>query len=141
MSIIYQIFAGGVYMTNFLNGFFGGGGCNNNCGTGCNNGLFGGDFIWLIILILLFCGGGCGNNGFLGGATDDGCGCGCNNGGLFGGAGSNNGFFGDGGIIWIIILILLFCNNGCGNVGGTGTDCCNDNCSNPCIFNEEPQQA
>lgn len=114
-------------MTNFLNGFFGGG-----CSDNSNNGCFGdGGFIWFIILILLFCSG---NNGLLGGATDD-----CNN-GLFGGAGTNGC---DGGFFWILILILLFCC--CGNnglLGGATDNNCGCSCNNnPCIFNEEAQQA
>ncbi len=51
----------------------------------CNNG-FGGNFCWIIILLLLFC--GCGNNGLCGGnyggnyggngcGCDNNCGCGC----------------------------------------------------------------
>ena len=42
----------------------------------CNNGFCGGNFCWIIILLILFC--GCGNNGM----TYSGCGnndCGCNN--------------------------------------------------------------
>ena len=39
-------------------------GCNNNCGCGNGNSLFG-DNSWIIIVLLLLC-GGCGNNG---------CGC------------------------------------------------------------------
>ena len=51
----------------------------------CNNG-FGGNFCWIIILLLLFC--GCGNNCLCGGnyggnyggngcGCDNNCGCGC----------------------------------------------------------------
>ena len=36
-------------------------GCNNSCGNNnCGNGIFGNSCIWIILL--LFCGGGCGNN-------------------------------------------------------------------------------
>lgn len=57
-------------------------GCNNGCGSG-----FGGDNCCWLILILLFCCGGCGN-------------------------GSN--FGGNGNSCWWIILLLLCCG-GCGN--------------------------
>lgn len=39
--------------------------CNNSCGN---------NWCWIIILLLLFCNGGCGNNG-----------CGCNGGSTYGG--------------------------------------------------------
>ena len=44
-----------------------------------NNGLFGGNYCWIIILLILFC--GCGNNGMCG---NNGCNyernnCGCDN--------------------------------------------------------------
>ena len=35
----------------------------------CNNGFCGGNFCWIIILLILFC--GCGNNGM----TTNNCGC------------------------------------------------------------------
>ena len=43
-----------------------------------NNGFFGGNYCWIIILLILFC--GCGNNGMCG-ANYGGCGnsCGYNN--------------------------------------------------------------
>ena len=45
----------------------------SNCGIGgANNG----GCSWIIILILLFCCGGCGNNNGVGGGNS-GCGCGC----------------------------------------------------------------
>ena len=51
-------------------------GCNNSCGNNnCGNGIFGNSCIWIILL--LFCGGGCGNNngcGLLG--SNNGCGVG-----------------------------------------------------------------
>ena len=72
-------------------------GCSNNsCG---NNGIFGGNCIW--ILLLLFC--GCGNNGFGGCGNDDSCDW----------------------LIWIL-LISCFCgnNSGCGNNNsGCGCGC------------------
>ena len=37
----------------------------------CNNNFCGGNFCWILILLLLFC-GGCGNNGL---STTSGCGC------------------------------------------------------------------
>ena len=42
----------------------------------CNNGFCGGNFCWIIILLILFC--GCGNNG-LSGSNYQGNGCGCDN--------------------------------------------------------------
>ena len=50
----------------------------------CNNNFCGGNICWIIILILLFCNGGCGNgcgNNMCGGnsGTYTGCGCGCDN--------------------------------------------------------------
>lgn len=64
----------------------------------------GGFATWLpiILIVLLFCGGG---NLF--GGRDDGC----DNGG-FGGLGG----FGGGGISWILILVVIFCL--CGNKNG-----------------------
>jgi hypothetical protein len=54
-----------------------------------NNGMCGNSCLWIIILLILFC--GCGNNGFCGGmTTNNGCGCGNN-------CGCDNG-----------------CGNGCG---------------------------
>ena len=46
----------------------------------CNNNFCGGNICWIIILILLFCNGGCGNN-MCGGNSGsyNGCGCGCDN--------------------------------------------------------------
>ncbi len=51
----------------------------------CNNGFGGGNFCWILILLILFC--GCGNNGLCGGnyggnygngcGCDNNCGCGC----------------------------------------------------------------
>ena len=55
----------------------------------------------------------------------------------------NNGFCG-GNICWIIVLLLLFCNGGCGNSYGNycgggcggnyvcGNGCGNDRCGNDC---------
>ena len=42
----------------------------------CNNGCFGGNWCWIIILLILFC--GCGNSGTF---SNNGCGnhCGCDN--------------------------------------------------------------
>lgn len=46
-----------------------------------NNGMCGNNCLWIIILLILFC--GCGNNGFCGGGNyggngcGNGCGCGC----------------------------------------------------------------
>ena len=48
-----------------------------------NNGMCGNNCLWIIILLILFC--GCGSNGFCGGGGNgcgnNGCGnnCGCNN--------------------------------------------------------------
>ena len=39
----------------------------------CNNGFFGGNCCWIIILLILFC--GCGNNGMCGGNYNNNCGC------------------------------------------------------------------
>ena len=45
----------------------------------CNNGFWGGNScMWIINLLILFC--GCGNNGFCGGYNNNGCGCGCDRG-------------------------------------------------------------
>lgn len=41
----------------------------------CNNNMCGGNFCWIIILLLLFC--GCGNNGICGGTVNNNGGCGC----------------------------------------------------------------
>lgn len=45
----------------------------------CNNGFCGNNCLWIIILLILFC--GCGNNGMCGGNYNNGCGnnCGCDN--------------------------------------------------------------
>ena len=43
-----------------------------------NNGMCGNNCLWIIILLILFC--GCGNNGFCGGYTNNGGGCGCDRG-------------------------------------------------------------
>ena len=42
-----------------------------------NNGMCGNNCLWIIILLILFC--GCGNNGFCGNnyGGNNGCGCGC----------------------------------------------------------------
>ena len=42
-----------------------------------NNGMCGNNCLWIIILLIIFC--GCGNNGFCGGGNYGGnnCGCGC----------------------------------------------------------------
>ena len=45
-----------------------------NCG---NNGFFGGNICWIIILLILFC--GCGNNGLCGGNNYQNDRCGCDN--------------------------------------------------------------
>ena len=42
-----------------------------------NNGMCGNNCLWIIILLILFC--GCGNNGFCGGNSYGGNGCGCGN--------------------------------------------------------------
>lgn len=48
----------------------------------------------------------------------------------------NNGCFGGGNIWWIIILILLFCNCGCGGMNwGGGNNCCDNNCGCNCGCN------
>ncbi len=75
-----------------------------NCSCGCernerSNGFGSNSCIW-IILLLLFCGGGCGNG--CGGSSRGGFGC------------------GDDSCLWIIIL-LFFCG-GFGNNGGCGCD-------------------
>ena len=57
-------------------------------------GLFGSNFIWIILLILFFCGG-------FGGS-------GCHEGGLLGG-----NLFGNN-IIWILLIIFFFCFCGSG---------------------------
>ena len=45
----------------------------------CNNGFWGGNrCMWIIILLILFC--GCGNNGFCGGYNNNVCGCSCDRG-------------------------------------------------------------
>lgn len=74
-------------------------GCNN-ARSGCG---FGGDSCVWIILLLLFCGGGCGCNGS---GLLSGNNCGCND---------NNGCS-----CIFLILILLFCGNG---FGGCGCGC------------------
>lgn len=73
-------------------------GCDNNgCGNSISNGGgFGGNSILWIIILLCFCGNGCGNNG-----------CG-------------NGFGGDN--CCILIVLLLLC--GCGNGNGYGNNGC-----------------
>lgn len=77
-------------------------GCNNNRSNDCGcGGVFGGDSCtWIIILLLLFSCGGCGN-GLL--SNSNGCGCGCGN--------DSNGCG------CLILILLLFC---CGN----GFGCC-----------------
>ena len=40
----------------------------------CNNGFFGGNYCWIIILLILFC--GCGNNGMCNHYNNN---CGCDN--------------------------------------------------------------
>ena len=80
-------------------------GCNNNScsnNNNCSNGIFGNSCIWIILL--LFCGGGCGNN--------DGCGL----------LGNNNGCGGNDCCEWLIWILLLscFCGGGCGNNNGCG---------------------
>lgn len=48
----------------------------------------------------------------------------------------NSGFFGCNNIIWIIILILLFCNCGWGgNFNWGGNNCCDNNCGCNCGCN------
>ena len=48
-----------------------------------NNGMCGNNCLWIIILLILFCGCGnngfCGNGGYMGGGNGcgNGCGCGC----------------------------------------------------------------
>ena len=78
---------------------------NCGCGSSCGSNLLGGSSCIWIILILLFCGGGCGNGigGLIGG--NNGCGCGC-------GSEANNG--GCDCIIWIILILLLCGNNSTG---------------------------
>lgn len=45
----------------------------------CNNNFCGGNMCWIIILILLLC-GGCGGNGMVATPyTNNNCGCGCDN--------------------------------------------------------------
>ena len=39
-----------------------------------NNGMCGNNCLWIIILLILFC--GCGNQGICGNANNGGCGCG-----------------------------------------------------------------
>ncbi|MDD3403170.1 MAG: chorion class high-cysteine HCB protein 13 [Hespellia sp.] len=65
-----------------------------NCGCGCDsgNGLFGGSNSCLWIIILLFCCGGCGGNGF----------------GKGGDCGGNDS------CLWIILLLLFCGGNDCG---------------------------
>ena len=41
----------------------------------CNNGFFGGNYCWIIILLILFC--GCGNQGGM--CYNNGNNCGCDN--------------------------------------------------------------
>ena len=41
----------------------------------CNNNMCGGNFCWIIILLLLCF--GCGTNGICGGTVNNSCGCGC----------------------------------------------------------------
>ena len=71
-------------------------GCNNNScsnNNNCSNGIFGNSCIWIILL--LFCGGGCGN------------GCGNNSCGLLGN--KNKGCGGNDcceWLIWILVLLL-----------------------------------
>ena len=43
----------------------------------CNNGFFGGNYCWIIILLILFC--GCGNNGGNMCSTYSNNNCGCDN--------------------------------------------------------------
>ena len=78
-------------------------GCNNSCGNiNCGIGIFGNSCIWIILL--RFCGGGCGNN--------NGCGL----------LGNNNGCGGNDCCEWLIWILLLscFCGGGCGNNNGCG---------------------
>lgn len=83
-------------------------GCNNNnsCGCGilsnsCGNNC---SWLWIIILLVVFCGG---NNGILGGnSCNDNCDCGHRH---------NNNNCCD--IIIILVLLSVFCGNGNGNCG------------------------
>lgn len=109
-------------LNDILNGFAGADANNckpvNNCGCGgvggFGGGLFGGNWIWLLLLFWLCC-GGCGFGGFGGfGGGYGGCGCDKHNHKSdccgYGGYG-----FGNSGctwIIWIIILCVL-----CGGFG------------------------
>ncbi len=67
-------------------------GCNSGCGSGTNslfgNGSCGCSIIWIILLLNVFCGNGCGQSS---------CGCGNDN---------NN--------CLLILLLLLCCNGDCG---------------------------
>lgn len=74
-------------------------GCNNRSNDcGCGNAFGGDSCTWIIILLLLFSCGGCGN-GLLSGNS---CGCGDNNNGCS----------------CLILILLLFC------CGGNGFGCC-----------------
>ncbi|MBX4258352.1 hypothetical protein KTC96_17315 [Clostridium estertheticum] len=117
-----------------------GGGCNNggNCGGGFGGGFGGGSGIWIIVLLLLFCCQGQGqDNGTVCGCEPKHCKelCRC------GSSSNGNGYFGLGGFgggcgggsgIWIIILILLLVCSGNGrqNKGCTNNiinlDSCDD---------------
>jgi len=88
-------------MSGLLNAFGFGNNCNNDCGDD--------NFIWIIIILLLFSGNGFGNDG----CCNDGC---------------NNGLFG-GDFIWIIVLVLLFCGNGFGLGGNNNCGCCDTDCT------------
>lgn len=83
-------------------------GCSNNsCGCGNGNGLLGGNYTWLILLLLF---GGCNGNGtnLLSGGNS--CGCG-------------NGNSCCEWIIWLLILSNICGGNGCGN-NGCGENSC-----------------
>ena len=45
----------------------------------CNNGFCGGNWCWIIILLILFCGCGNNNGGVFSNGCGNSCGCGCDN--------------------------------------------------------------
>ncbi len=72
-------------------------GCNNGYNTASNNGCCSGNnWIWVILLVLLFSG----NNNGISLANNNGCGCGSSN--------SSCDW-----LIWILLL-STFCGGGCG---------------------------
>lgn len=85
---------------------------SSNCGCGNSNGIFGGNCIW--ILLLLFCSGG------------NGCGCGngCGSGFSLMNGDNNSCDW----LIWILLISCICGGNGCGSTYGGGCGSNNNNC-------------